>query len=151
MESIRELLDYVYVTIEHGLTLAANAFNRFKDNITGWFQYLSGGRFALSDGGDRENSGDENTYQSSDDGLDDGLDDDDLYQFHDFPGPNFKLELEYDPDEKTHQSAVDDDLDDEDLQQSMSELEIDSDENTYKSSDDDEDNTGENTCNYCCF
>ena len=150
MESIRELLDYVYVTIEHGLTLAANAFHQFKDNITGWFQYFSGGRFALSDGGDRENSGDENTYQSSDDGLDD----DDLYQFHDFPGPNFKLELEYDSDEKSHQSA-DDDLDDEDLYHSMAQLEYGSDENqdenTYKSSDDDEDNTGENTCNYCCF
>ena len=149
MESIRELLDYVYVTIEHGLTLATNAFRQFKDNITGWFQYFTGGRFALSDGDDRENSDDENTHQSFDDDLDD-LDDDDLVHFT--PGPNFKLELEYDSDEKTHQSAVaDDDLDDDDLYKSMAELEVDSDENTYKSSDDDEDNTGENACNYCCF
>ena len=82
MESLRELLNNLFVSIRRGLTLVTNAFSQFKDNIIGWFQ--------SGDNGDQQNSDDENeeknTYQSAADFLSDLLDDSD--DDEDILGPN---------------------------------------------------------------
>ena len=96
MESLRELLNNLFVSIRHGLTLVTNALSQFKDNIIGWFH------------GDQQNSDDENeelnTYQSAADFLSELLDDSD--DDKDILGPNHNqdqpiLELMEDSDEQS--------------------------------------------------
>ena len=100
MESLRELLNNLFVSIRRGLTLLTNAFSQFKDNIIGWFQ--------SGDNGDQQNSDDENeeknTYQSAADFLSELLDDSD--DDEDILGPNHNqdqpiLELMEDSDDQS--------------------------------------------------
>ena len=100
MESLRELLNNLFVSIRRGLTLVTNAFSQFKDNIIGWFQ--------SGDNGDQQNSDDENeelnTYQSAADFLSELLDDSD--DDKDILGPNHNqdqpiLELMEDSDDQS--------------------------------------------------
>ena len=100
MESLRELLNNLFVYIRGGLTFITNALSQFKENIIGWFQ--------SGDNGDQQNSDDENeelnTYQSAADFLSELLDDSD--DDKDILGPNHNqdqpiLELMEDSDDQS--------------------------------------------------